>query len=156
MRHMLVTICFVLVLAGPTTSSASFVVYQFDDPAKEKRFRLLTNELRCPKCQNQTIADSDAPLALDLKNIVYDMVQAGATDAEVRKFMRDRYGDFILYRPPLEPKNYLLWYGPIFVLLIAGIGVGFMVLRPKKKPGVKMDKAEHERVEKLMHEMEEQ
>lgn len=156
MQRIITTVVFMLVVGWASTLSAAFVIYKFDDPEKEKRFRALTHELRCPKCQNQTIADSDAPLALDLKNIAYDMVRAGATDDEVRKFMRDRYGDFILYRPPLEPKNYLLWYGPLAVLIIAGLAIGFMVVRPKKRPPKKMAKEEHERVEKLMHEMEEQ
>ena len=150
------SLLFMLFIGWAGSSLAAFVIYHFDDPEKEKHFRALTHELRCPKCQNQTIADSDAPLALDLKNIAYDMVRAGATDDEVRKFMRDRYGDFILYRPPLEPKNYLLWYGPLAVLLISGLAIGVMVLRPKKTAPKKMAKEEHERVEKLMHEMEEQ
>lgn len=104
--------------------------YPFSSPEQEVRFRNLITELRCPKCQNQTIADSDAPLAKDLRQIVYDKILAGETDQQIREFMKARYGDFILYKPPLRPGNYLLWFGPALVLLLVA---GFAVLRIRKR-----------------------
>ena len=93
----------------------------FDDPAQQERYEQLNRELRCLVCQNQTIADSTAPLAADLRREVREMMQAGRTDAEIRQFMIERYGDFVLYRPRLNATNFLLWAAPALLLLIGGI-----------------------------------
>jgi len=98
------------------SARAGINAYDFNDPAQETRFRTLITELRCPKCQNQDIADSDAPLAKDLKDIIYDKVRAGEPDEKILAFMQQRYGDFILYRPPLKPSTWILWFGPILFL----------------------------------------
>ncbi len=114
-------------------AGAAIDPYPFESAEQEARFRNLITELRCPKCQNQTIADSDAPLAKDLRQIVYDKIRAGESDQEIREFMKARYGDFILYKPPLQPGNYLLWFGPALVLLLV---IGFAILRIRKRtPG---------------------
>ena len=97
---------------------AAIDVYDFQDPAKEQQFRHLTEELRCPKCQNQNIADSSAPLAQDLRQKIYEMMQQDRNDQEIKDYLVQRYGDFITYRPPLKPITWLLWFGP-FVLMIA-------------------------------------
>ena len=97
--------------------------YEFADKIQEQRFYELTNELRCPKCQNQSIADSNAPIAEDLRREVHKMVVEGADNQTVIDFMLDRYGDFVLYTPKFEGKNLILWLGPLFLLLI-----GFWVL----------------------------
>ena len=93
------------------------------DPALEKKVYAITSELRCLVCQNQTIAESHADLAIDLKNQIRGMVKAGQTEAQIKKYMVHRYGDFVLYRPPLMKTTYLLWGGPFLLLVI-----GFMVL----------------------------
>ena len=90
-----------------------------DDPVLEQRVVQLTSELRCLVCQNQSLADSHADLAADLRNQVRDMMRAGKSDAEIRDFMVQRYGDFVLYRPPFKATTVLLWTGP-FALLLAG------------------------------------
>lgn len=90
-----------------------------DDPALEVRVARLAEELRCLVCQNQTIADSHAGLALDLKNQIREQLRAGQADQQVRDYMVERFGDFVLYRPPLKGSTVLLWVGP-FVLLLAG------------------------------------
>ncbi|HJV88634.1 MAG TPA: cytochrome c-type biogenesis protein [Noviherbaspirillum sp.] len=92
------------------------------DPALEKRMLDLTEQLRCLVCQNQTIADSHADLAIDLKNQVREKLAAGMSDKEVINYMVDRYGDFVLYKPPVKETTWLLWFGP-FLLLVVGIGV---------------------------------
>jgi cytochrome c-type biogenesis protein CcmH len=102
------------------------------DPALEKRVNDITKELRCLVCQNQTIADSHADLAKDLKNQVRQMVKAGKTESQIDDYMVKRYGDFVLYRPAVEPKTYLLWTGP-FLLMVAGIVLLMMNLRKRKK-----------------------
>lgn len=104
---------------------AGINAYEFSSPGEEARFRQLIQELRCPKCQNQNIADSDAPLAKDLKDIIYDKVRAGESDAQILAYMQKRYGDFILYRPPVKPSTWLLWFGP-GVLLLGGI-IGLLI-----------------------------
>ena len=98
------------------------------DARVEERLRVLAEELRCLVCQNQTIADSTAPLALDLRNQIRQQVAAGRTDDQIRDYMVQRYGDFVLYKPPLKATTVLLWIGP-FLLLAAGVAVFVRVTR---------------------------
>jgi cytochrome c-type biogenesis protein CcmH len=95
----------------------------FSDPRLATRFEAITRELRCLVCQNQTIADSHAPLAVDLRREVHAMLERGATDQQVIEFMTQRYGDFVLYRPPVQRQTALLWFGPALLL-----GLGALVL----------------------------
>ena len=94
-----------------------------DDPVLEKRVVKLTSELRCLVCQNQSLADSHADLAIDLKNQVRSQMQAGKSDAEIRDYMVARYGDFVLYDPPFKSSTLLLWAGPFVLLLIGLLGL---------------------------------
>ncbi|MET4000801.1 cytochrome c-type biogenesis protein [Marinobacterium sp. MBR-109] len=114
-----------LLLMLPGLSQATIDAYEFSDEQHEKRFHELTGELRCPKCQNQNIADSDAPLAADLRREVYRMLEQGEPNESIIDFMVTRYGDFVLYRPRVNEVTWLLWYGP-FILL--GVGVLAVVL----------------------------
>ena len=100
----------------------------FDDPVLQHRYESINRELRCLVCQNQTIADSNATLAQDLRREVRDMIAAGKTDAEIREFMIERYGDFVLYRPRMTAQNFLLWAAPA-LLLLAGCFVLYRVVR---------------------------
>jgi cytochrome c-type biogenesis protein CcmH len=95
----------------------------FDDPALQARYEHISRELRCLVCQNQTIADSNATLAQDLRHEVREMIAAGKTDEEIREFMIERYGDFVLYRPRMTATNFLLWAGPVLMLLLGGFAV---------------------------------
>ncbi|MES2932751.1 MAG: cytochrome c-type biogenesis protein [Pseudomonadota bacterium] len=101
--------------------------------AFEKHVNNLAQELRCLVCQNQTIADSQAPLALDLKNQVREKLAQGAADSEVIDFMVQRYGDFVLYRPPVKNTTWVLWFGPFLLLLLGLIGL-FVKLRQQATP----------------------
>lgn len=121
-----------LLLWVPTSLFAAIDTYEFKDEATRERFKQLTFELRCPKCQNQNLQDSDAGIAADLRNEIYRMLQAGESDAEIVDFMVARYGDFVLYRPPVNNMTYILWYGP-FVLAVLGIIVIVLVARKKKR-----------------------
>jgi len=103
------------------------------DPQVEQRLKSLAEELRCLVCQNQTIADSNAPLALDLRNQIRQQVAQGKSDAQIRDYLVERYGDFVLYRPPLKAATALLWIGP-FVLLVGGAGVFWVITRRKRSP----------------------
>ena len=116
-----------LVLLG--TAQAAIDTYEFATEAERERYRNLVEELRCPKCQNQNIADSDAPIAMDLRGEIYRMLEEGKSNDEIIDFLVSRYGDFVLYKPPLTSRTLLLWYGPAGLLLI-GFGVlGVIVLR---------------------------
>jgi cytochrome c-type biogenesis protein CcmH len=100
----------------------------FTDPALLARYQNLTRELRCVQCQNQTIADSDAPIAVDLRRELRELLASGKSDDEVLKFLTDRYGDFVLYRPPFVARTWLLWAGPVIVLF-AALGTAMVVIR---------------------------
>ena len=102
------------------------------DPAVEKRMLSLAAELRCLVCQNQTIADSNAPLAEDLRRQVREMIARGDSDKQIIEFMTQRYGDFVLYRPPLKGTTAALWFGP-FALLLGGLTIFIVVLRRRSR-----------------------
>ena len=101
------------------------------DPALEKRVMALAVELRCLVCQNQTIADSHAELAVDLRNQIRTMLQQGQSDDQIRRYMTDRYGDFVLYKPPFKATTALLWVGPP-LLLVAALAALFVMLRRRQ------------------------
>ena len=105
-----------------STAYAAIDVYDFDSVQQEAQYRGLIAELRCPKCQNQNLAGSDAPIAQDLKQKTYDLVKDGRSDGEIRDYMQERYGDFISYKPPVRPSTWILWFFPplLLILLIAG------------------------------------
>jgi cytochrome c-type biogenesis protein CcmH len=100
------------------TSYAAIDVYDFDSVQQEAQYRGLIEELRCPKCQNQNLAGSDAPIAQDLKQKTYDMVKDGRSDGEIRAYMQERYGDFISYKPPVRPSTWILWFFPPLLLIV--------------------------------------
>ena len=100
----------------------------FADDALDARLKSLETQLRCLVCQNQTLAESEAPLAADLRNEVRELAQSGKSDDDIRAYLVARYGDFVLYKPPVKPVTYLLWFGP-FVMLATGLVVWLLVLR---------------------------
>ena len=100
---------------------------QFNDAAEERRFRALVSELRCVMCQNQSLSDSNAQIAHDLRREVLDLMRAGKSDAEVKDFLVARYGEFVLYRPMMTGKTWLLWLGPALLLLVGGVVIARIV-----------------------------
>jgi cytochrome c-type biogenesis protein CcmH len=126
---------------------------RLSDPALEARARALSEELRCLVCQNETIDESSAPLAHDLRVLLRERIAAGDTDAQAVKYLTDRYGDFVLLKPPVVPATYLLWFGPIIVLLLAGSGA-FVYVRKRKAlaPVAPLSEAEEKRIERLLEE----
>ncbi|HEU5238453.1 MAG TPA: cytochrome c-type biogenesis protein [Pyrinomonadaceae bacterium] len=122
-----------------------------EDPKIEQRMKNLTEQLRCLVCQNETLADSRADLAEDLRKQIREQMRAGKSDQEILAFLTERYGDFVLYKPPVKKTTYLLWFGP-FVLLIAGTGVLYRYLKNRRemiqeKP---LTAAERKRAEELL------
>jgi cytochrome c-type biogenesis protein CcmH len=121
-----------LLLALPLAAGAKEAAPASADPVLEARVMRIAAELRCLVCQNQTIADSHADLAQDLRQQVREMLQKGQTDAQIIDYMTQRYGDFVLYRPPVKSTTALLWYGPA-LLMLGGLGVLAIVLRRRSK-----------------------
>jgi cytochrome c-type biogenesis protein CcmH len=107
---------------------------RLEDPALQERYEQLTHQLRCLVCQNETIADSNATLAADLRSEVRDMMRAGKSDEEIRTFLTERYGDFVLYLPPVTPRTWLLWAAPA-LLLLGGAAVAALVIRRRVRTG---------------------
>ncbi|HET8816508.1 MAG TPA: cytochrome c-type biogenesis protein [Pseudidiomarina sp.] len=129
MTRILNSLIILALLITTAVGAASLETYQFEDPAKEALFRELIAELRCPKCQNQSIADSDAPLAKDLRDRTYAMVQEGASKAEVVDYMVARYGDFAYYQPPVQTSTLVLWILPGAVVVIGALVIVISVRR---------------------------
>lgn len=120
------------------------------DPEQQKTYELINSELRCLVCQNQTIADSNAELAGDLRRQVFEMLQQGKSQNEIIQFMTERYGDFVLYNPPLKTKTALLWLGPI-AFLLAGFAMIFWFIRHKKKAAtIVFDNDKQEQIRHLL------
>ena len=116
------------------------------DPALENRAREISRNLRCVVCQNQSIDDSDAPLARDLRLLVRERLKAGDSDGQVYGFLVARYGDFVLLRPPVKPATWLLWFGPAIVLVLGGIAL-VMWFRRRKVVAEPLPISEHERAQ---------
>lgn len=123
---------YILLFASSIPTFASIEALQFDNQDQQKRYQGIIAELRCLVCQNQNLADSDAELAKDLRSKTYDMIVNGNSDSEIYEFMQSRYGDFVLYNPPLNTKTWLLWFGP-FVLLLIAISVAVQSIRKRAR-----------------------
>ena len=126
-----------LLLASPLR--AAIDLYQFDNTEQQDRFHRLTEELRCPKCQNQSIADSDAEIARDMRERTARMIREGRSDQEVVNFFVDRYGDFVSYRPPVNERTAILWMGPLGLLLLGVLAIVLLVRRASRRAELEED-----------------
>lgn len=138
-------------------ATAAIEVYEFDSVEQEQQFKDLGNTLRCPKCQNNTIADSNAELAQDLRHKVYEMTKQGKSEDEIVDYMIARYGNFVTYNPPLTPLTSILWLGPLAVVVV---GFGFIIVRSKRNKKAKVadenwDSSKEERFNALLDENDE-
>lgn len=124
-----------LMLLAAFSSAWAIDPMKFDDPAEEVRFQTLLRELRCLQCQNQTLADSDADIARQLRVEIYRMMGEGQNDDQIKDFLTARYGDFVLYKPPVKSGTWLLWFGPFVILLGAGV-VLWLHLRSRRRVSV--------------------
>ena len=118
--------------SGPSAAPARPI--QFKDRAEERRFRALTEQLRCVMCQNQSLADSNAMIAQDLRLEVLQLMRDGNSDAQIKTFLVERYTDFVLYKPELKPRTWLLWFGPALLLLGGAIAI-IVIVRKQKGTG---------------------
>lgn len=136
--------------AGPALADAE-ALREFDNPEQRARYNALLEEIRCLVCQNESLASSSADLAQDLRDEVYRLVVTENRSREAAiAFLTDRYGDFVLYRPPVQPNTWLLWTGPLLMLLV-GAGVLIAVVRQRRRqPEPELEPAERERAERLL------
>jgi len=130
-RSPLIALFLLLLLPSFVPAQVTIEDKPSDDPVVEQRLAKLSHELRCLKCQNQTLADSPSSIAADLRREIREQMKAGKSDKQILAYLTQRYGDFILYRPRVTPMTYLLWFGP-FVLLIAGLIVLFRYVRQRR------------------------
>lgn len=121
-----------LCLSSLVAAESAIEPRSFNTEVQETRYRSLIGELRCTVCQNEPLESSNAPLAADLRQQVYLQIMDGRSDFEIRQYMRDRYGDFVLYNPPLAGHTLILWVGPI-VLLVIGLVTGALMIRSRKR-----------------------
>lgn len=134
MKRLLVAALLGLAVLG--TAQAAIDTYEFASEAERERYRDLVEELRCPKCQNQNIADSDAPIAMDLRAQIFRMLEEGQSNQQIIDYLVSRYGDFVLYKPPVTARTLLLWYGPAGLLVGGFVLLGVIVLRRRGKQSV--------------------
>ena len=142
-----------LILLGLIASVPAFAVNpdeRLPDPALEARARVLSQQLRCLVCQSESIDDSNADLAHDLRVLVRDRLKAGDSDADVLAYLRARYGDYVLLDPPVERATWLLWFGPGAVLLVVLTGVGIAARRRKPVVAPPLDAEEQARLDALL------
>lgn len=142
----------ILVISSASAVGQARDVYKFDSREMEQRFQNLTAELRCPKCQNQNIADSAAPISEDMRNEVYRMMRQGASDEEITSALVSRFGEFVRYKPKVNGRTIMLWTTPALVVFIGVLIVVMMVRRsgPKTTGGALSDK-ERARASRLLN-----
>ncbi len=148
MRRVSILILLLISLAGPALAKEAKPV---EDPQIDQRMQALTQQLRCLVCQNETLADSRADLAEDLRKEIREQMKAGKSDQEIISFLTQRYGDFVLYKPPVKATTYLLWFGP-FVLLLGGTLLLYRYLKHRREiiQDQPLTAAEHKRAEELL------
>ncbi len=139
-----------LLLPGGLAHAAIDPVH-FPNPILAQRYRQLTDELRCPKCQNTNIANSDAPLAADLRHKVRQLLLAGKSNQQIKHFMVQRYGTFILYNPPVEPLTWPLWFGPFAGVAVTALLVGVWVRRRSRTRSSPLSDSERNRLQALLN-----
>lgn len=146
---------FFLALQIASASYAGEAPALADDPVVEQRLNLISEELRCLVCQNESLAGSRADLALDLRREIRTLIKAGKTDSEIMNFMVSRYGDFVRYRPPVNPITWMLWFGPFVLLIGALVGLARMVRRDQSSPAAPaLDSAQREKAQALLQDTE--
>lgn len=140
---------FLLVLSSSAFALVGGHQYQFDNEIDDVRFRILAAELRCPKCQNQNLSDSNSPVAADLRDELYRMVKEGHPDQQIMEFMVSRYGEFVRYRPEVSQKTWVLWYGPA-ILVVFGIIIVLLLGRRGQKKSKQPRSVDKQRLQSLL------
>ncbi len=144
-----IVFCFVMMLN--TVNASPVETFVFKDDVTKVRFQVLSKELRCPKCQNQNLADSNSPISVDLRRELYGLLQEGKADSEIINFMVERYGEFVLYRPRVSSITYILWFGPALLMFI-GLIVVIMIVRrkPEKEEELTLTLEQKEKLKQVL------
>jgi len=153
MRNILITLTLLLSLSSAL--NAAFEVKKFDNPQQEQRYKKLIDELRCLVCQNQNLADSDSQLAKDLRAKVFEMVTTNQSDKQIQEYMVNRYGEYVLYNPPLDPVTSVLWIGPFIALFAAIVLLLYSIRKRSKAAPAQLSDADHKRSKQLLEENDE-
>jgi cytochrome c-type biogenesis protein CcmH len=154
MRRLVAALALLLAVAPAHLSPALAQEAQLSDPKLEQRARDLSKEIRCVVCQSQSVADSDADIAREVRGIIREQIAAGRSDQDIRDYLVARYGDFVLFDPPFKAATYVLWLGPFGVLVIGGIGVFLYFRRRAQEPATRpaeLSAEEQGRLARLLH-----
>jgi len=143
------TLCSILGTV-PLQAGVTLEEFKFDTRAEEQHFKEFIEEFRCLVCQNQSLANSDAELAHDLRAEIYDLIQTGKTDGEIVEFLVARYGDFVLYNPPVKPSTWLIWFGPFVLLVIAAYLLLRSVRHQQKVPDTGITAEDRKRLNTIL------
>ena len=152
MRNIITVLMIVMLVS---VANARIEEHQFDSAEQERRYHFLIDELRCLVCQNQNLADSNAELAQDLREQVYLMIKNDDSNETIINFMVSRYGDFVLYRPPLKPTTYMLWIGPFIIFLVALIIVVQFIRRRQQSQPADISQSDRDKIKKMLDDDEE-
>ncbi len=152
MNSLKIAFFFILVLLFSTAANARFETHDFANEQMEKDYNVLVQELRCLVCQNQNLSDSNAELAQDMRLLVYKKLSEGLSKDQIVDFMVVRYGDFVMYRPPVKKATYLLWFGPIIFFGIAGLIVFTYMRNQKKDAEVAVNEQQQKKAHSLLDE----
>ena len=150
MRLFVMTMILLLQLST-AVQAATLEGYTFDEPGKAEEFRALIEEMRCLVCQNESLAGSNADLAADLRDEIYEMMKQGQGKQDIINFMVARYGDFVLYNPPLKPTTYPIWFGPLIVFIIGGIALIRIIRRKSVSRETELSAEEEQRLNSLLN-----
>jgi len=150
MKLFKVTLLFITVLVFSFQVQARFETHDFANEQMEKDYNVLVQELRCLVCQNQNLADSNAELAQDMRLLVYKKLSEGLSKEEIVDFMVVRYGDFVMYRPPVKKSTFLLWFGPLFFFVVAALVVLSYMRRQKKEVEVVVNEQQQKKAQSLL------
>lgn len=150
-RRMSLLLCLLLLsaLAGP--ASAAIEIHRFDNPVTQARYQDLTDNLRCPKCQNQAIGDSNSPIAADMRERVVALLKDGRSDREIQDYMIRRFGEYVLYNPRLSGRTWLLWGLPGGLVVLGAVVIGLIVRARRRAAGQALSVAERERLNALIN-----
>jgi cytochrome c-type biogenesis protein CcmH len=142
---------FTLLLLSQAGLSATLAEYRFDTPQQDEDFRAIIEEMRCLVCQNESLAGSNAELAVDLRNEIYDMMKGGQNKDQIIEFMVARYGDFVLYSPPVKPSTYPIWFGPVILFFIGAIFLITILRKKSRSRETELSTEEQQRLDALLN-----
>ena len=143
-------VVFLLCLASVAHGTSTVDGLAFESEQQQRRYKALIDEFRCPKCLNTNLSGSDAPIAQDLRRSVYRLVQEGRSDQQIRDFLQQRYGDFVLYKPPFAGPTAFIWLIPLGLLLIGVAVLAALQFRAKRQPEVALNEQDNERLNRLL------